>query len=70
MALKFRPGDLARIGGSSNRPLPAAYRWLKRGQVLKVKAIAGRMSGGHVLYRFFSRRSTGTAPGELRAEAG
>ena len=55
MPAKFQTGDLVRVGGKG-RPMIAAYPWLKRGQVLKVKGIAGRMPGGHIEYLFYSRR--------------
>ena len=56
MRQKFQPGDYARIGGSSNRPLPACYPWLCRGRIVKVKAVAGRMPSGHLIYKLNGRR--------------
>ena len=56
MAAKFSIGDRARIGGRSRRHLPAAYPWLKRGQIMTVAGIKGRTAGGHVLYQFAGRR--------------
>lgn len=55
MPAKFRVGDYARVGGPGHRPLVAAYPWLKRGQVLRVRAIKGKING-HIEYQFNSRR--------------
>ena len=52
---KFNVGDLARVGGKG-RPMVAAYPWLKRGQLLKVAGIKGRING-HIEYQFHGRRS-------------
>lgn len=52
---KFRPGDLARVGGKGRR-LPACYPWLHRGRVVRVLAIAGRTKGGHIEYLIAGRR--------------
>lgn len=56
MATKFKVGDYARVGGTG-RPMVAAYPWLKRGQLLKVKAIGGTIAGGHREYWFQGRRA-------------
>jgi hypothetical protein len=56
MTAKFRPGDIARVGGLSQRPTPACYRWLKRGRLVVVKGIVGRTKGGHIEYLIAGRR--------------
>jgi hypothetical protein len=57
---KFRPGDPARIGGK-HRPW-LLYPWLRRGRVVKVKAVVGSTNGGHLLYLIAGRRGVGDYP--------
>jgi len=52
---KFQPGDLARVGGKG-RPLPACYWWLKRGQIVRIQRVVGRIADGHLEYQLASRR--------------
>ena len=57
---KFKEGDLARIGGK-HRPW-LLYLWLRRGRVVKVKAVVGSTNGGHLLYLIAGRRGAGDYP--------
>ena len=57
---KFKPGDSARIGGK-HRPW-LLYPWLRRGRVVKVKAVVGSTNGGHLLYLIAGRRGVGDYP--------
>jgi len=58
---KFKPGDSARIGGK-HRPW-LLYPWLRRGRVVKVKAVVGKMTNsGHLLYLIAGRRGAGDYP--------
>lgn len=52
---KFQVGDLARVGGKG-RKLPTMYDWLKRGQLVRIQAIVGRIADGHLEYQLASRR--------------
>ena len=55
---KFRPGDLARIGGLHRRR-PTYYPWLREGRLVKIQAIVGRTPAGHLIYRIAGSHSRG-----------
>ena len=66
---KFKVGDLVRIGGTSGRLTP--YTWIKRGRIVKVKAVIradwlGRRHLGYIIQGRRGRQDVVLASYELR----